>query len=89
MREDSPQRHQNQLPDGLEAIEAQIRDEIAVMQGAMICDLRQDQRLVRLVAPEVCRVIGVRIGKPRVHAIAVGERAFDVGRDPPLAFEHN
>jgi hypothetical protein len=44
----------------------------------------------------------VRIGEPGVHAIAVGERAFDVGHDlglrtlhgsrgggaSPLAFEH-
>ena len=36
----APGRHQ--------AIEAQIRDEIAVMQGVMISDLRQDEHLVRL-----------------------------------------
>jgi hypothetical protein len=39
-------------PGGHAAIEAQIRDEIAVMQGVMICDLRQDEHLVRLDAPE-------------------------------------
>src|SRR5580704_4677784 len=64
-----------------DAIEAQIRHEIAVMQGVMICDLRQDEHLVRLDAPEVCRVIEVRIGEPGVHAIAVTERAFEVRYD--------
>src|SRR5271155_3876352 len=68
-------------PGRLEAIEAQIRDEVAVMQGIMISDLRQDEHLVRLVAPEVRRVIEVRIGEPGVHAIAVAERAFEVGND--------
>jgi hypothetical protein len=68
-------------PRRLEAIEAQICDEIAVMQGVMISDLRQDEHLVRLGAPEVRRVIEVRIGEPGVHAIAVIERAFEVGHD--------
>jgi hypothetical protein len=40
-------------PGRHEAIEAQIRYEIAVMQGVMICDLHQDEHLVRLDAPEV------------------------------------
>jgi len=48
-------------PGRLEAIEAQVRDEISVMQGVMICDLRQDEHPVRLDAPEVPRVIEVRI----------------------------
>src|SRR5580658_3265333 len=61
-------------PGRLDAIEAQIRDEIAVMQGVMICYLRQNEHLVRLDAPEVRRVIEVRIAEPRVHAIAVVER---------------
>jgi hypothetical protein len=69
----APGRHQ--------AIEAQIRDEIAVMQGVMICDLRQDEHLVGPGAKEVRRVIEVRIGEPGVHAIAVIERAFEVGHD--------
>ena len=51
------------------------------MQGVMISDLRQDEHLVRLDAPEVRRVIEVRIGEPGVHAIAVAERAFEVGYD--------
>src|SRR6202020_1614932 len=68
-------------PGRLEAIDAQIRDEIAVMQGVMISDLRQNEHLVRLEAPEVRRVIEVRIGEPRVHAIAIIERAFEVGDD--------
>src|ERR1700691_3071176 len=71
----------NPAPGRLEAIEAQIRDEIAVMQGVMISDLRQNEHLVRLGAKEVRRVIEVRIGEPGVHAIAVIERAFEVGRD--------
>ena len=41
------------------------------MQGVMISDLRQDEHLVRLGAPEVRRVIEVRIGEPGVHTIAV------------------
>ena len=49
------------------------------MQGVMISDLRQDEHLVRLDAKEVRRVIEVRIGEPGVHAIAVIERAFEVG----------
>src|SRR5580693_9821316 len=68
-------------PGRLEAIDAQIRDEIAVMQGVMISDLRQDEHLVRLGSKEVRRVIEVRIGEPGVHAIAVIERAFQVGHD--------
>ena len=51
------------------------------MQGVMICDLRQDEHLVRLEAKEVRRVIEVRIGEPGVHGIAVIERAFEVGLD--------
>jgi hypothetical protein len=58
-------------PGRYEAFEAQIRDEIAVMQGVMICDLRQDEHLVLLGAEEVRRVIEVRIAEPGVHAIAV------------------
>jgi hypothetical protein len=38
-------------PGRHEAIEAEIGDEIAVMQGVMICDLGQDEYLVRL-APQ-------------------------------------
>src|SRR5271154_1168458 len=68
-------------PGRLKAIESQICDEIAVMQGVMICDLRQDKHLVRLGAPEVRRVIEVRIGEPGVDAIAVIERAFEAGHD--------
>jgi hypothetical protein len=68
-------------PGWHEVIEAQIRDEIAVMQGVMISDLRQNEHLVRLDAKEVRRVIEVRIGEPGVHAIAVSERAFEVGLD--------
>jgi hypothetical protein len=34
-------------PGRHEAIEAQIRDEIAVMQGIMISDLRQDEHRIR------------------------------------------
>ena len=51
-------------PGRLEAIEAQIRDEIAVMQGVMISGLCQDEHLVCPVAPEVRRGIEVRIGEP-------------------------
>jgi hypothetical protein len=72
------------------------------MQGVMVSELRQDKHLVSLEAPEVRRVIEVRIGEPGVHAIAVGEGAFEVGNDlglrtlrgsragavSPLAFEH-
>ena len=47
-----------------EAIEAQIGDEIAMMQGVMISDLRQDEHLVRPGTPEVRRAIEVRIGRP-------------------------
>ena len=65
----------------LEAIDAQIRDEIAVMQGVMISDLRQEEHLVRLEAEEVRRIIEVRIGEPGVHAIAVVERTFEVGHE--------
>src|SRR6204780_2283676 len=68
-------------PGRLEAIKAQIRNEIAVMQGVMISDLRQNEHLVRLEAEEVRRVIEVRIGEPGVHAIAEIERAFEVGHD--------
>ena len=60
-------------PRRLDVIEAQIRDEIAVMQGVMISDLRQDEHLVRLGTKEVRWVIEVRIGEPGVHAIAVIE----------------
>ena len=63
-------------PRGGEVIEAQIRDEIAVMQGVMTCKLRQDEHLVRIVAPEVRRVIEVRISEPGVRAIAVLECAL-------------
>src|SRR5580700_4927968 len=68
-------------PGRLQAIKAQIRDQIAVMQGVMISDLRQDEHLVRLDAEEVRRVVEVRIGEPGVHAVAVPERAFEVGHD--------
>jgi hypothetical protein len=44
--------------------------------------LRQDEHLVRLGAPEVRRVIEVRIAEPGVHAIAVVERTFEVGHGP-------
>jgi len=64
--------HQNQPPGRHEAIEAQIRDEIAVTQGVMICDLRQDEHLVRLGAPEVPRVIEVRIGEPGLEGKQTG-----------------
>ena len=85
LKQDSPSKP---APGRLEAIEAQIRDEIAVMQGVMICDLRQDEHLVRLDAPEVARVIEVRIGEPGVHAVAVAERAFEVGHDLGLRTLH-
>src|SRR5580693_9263699 len=71
-------------PGRLEAVDAQIRDEIAVMQGVMISVLRQDEHLVRLDAKEVRPVIEVSIGEPGVHAIAVKERAFEVGYDLDL-----
>src|SRR5271170_5915028 len=58
-------------PGRHEAIEAQIRDEIAVMQRVMICDLRQDEHLVRLDAPEVRRVIEVRIYTRRIEPFIV------------------
>jgi len=77
----SPAGPSKPAPGRNEAIEAQICDEIAVMQGVMISDLRQDEHLVRLDAKEVRRVIEVRIGEPGVHPIAVIERAFEVGRD--------
>ena len=51
------------------------------MQGVMISDLRQNEHLVRLDTKEVRRVIEVRIGEPRVYAIAVIERAFEAGHD--------
>ena len=51
------------------------------MQGVMISDLRQNEHLVRVDAEEIRRVIEVRIGVPGVHAIAVIERALEVGRD--------
>ena len=51
------------------------------MQGVMISDLRQNEHLVRLDSEEVCRVIEMRIGEPGVQAIAVIERAFEVGLD--------
>jgi len=47
----------------------------------MIADLGQDEHLVGLEAKEVRWVVEVRIGEPGVRAIAVGERAFDVGHD--------
>src|SRR5580704_13380523 len=47
-------------PGWHEAIEAQIRDDIAVMQGVMISDLRQEEHPVGLEAEEVRRVIEVR-----------------------------
>ena len=64
-------------PGRLEAIEAQIRGEIAIMQGVMICDLLQDEQLVRLEAKEVRRVIEMRIGEPGLHAIAIIERTLE------------
>ena len=75
-------------PGRREAIEAQIRDEIAVVQGVMICDLRQDEHLVRFGAPEVRRVIEVCIAEPGVHTIAVVERTFEVGHDLGLRTLH-
>jgi len=65
----------------LEAIDAQICDEIAVMQGVMISDLRQDEHLVCLEAEEVRRVIEVSIGESGVHAIVIVERTFEVGHE--------
>ena len=76
-------------PGRLEAIDTQICDEIAVMQGVMISGLRQDGHLVRLDAEEVRRVIEVRIGESGVHAIAVAECAFEVGDDLGLRTLHN
>jgi hypothetical protein len=75
-------------PGRLEAIEAQICDEIAVMQGVMISDLRQNEHLVRPETKEVRRVIEVRIGEPGLHAITVVERAFEVGDDFGLGTIH-
>jgi hypothetical protein len=54
------------------------------MQGVRICDLRQDEHLVRPGAPEVRRVIEVRIGEPGVQTIAVVERAFEEAVFAPL-----
>jgi hypothetical protein len=71
-------------PGRHEAIDAQIGNEIAVMQGVVISDLRQDEHLVRLEAKEVRGVIEVRIGEPGEGAIAVIERAFEVGNDLSL-----
>jgi len=51
------------------------------MQGVMISGLRQDEHLVRPVAPEVRGLIEVRIGEPGERAIAVVERAFEGGHD--------
>jgi hypothetical protein len=51
------------------------------VQGVVVSDLRQNEHLVRLDAKEVRRVIEVRIGEPGVHAIALIERAFEVGLD--------
>ena len=51
------------------------------MQGVMISHLRQYEHLVRLEAEEIRRIIEVRIGEPRVHGVAVGERAFEVSDD--------
>ena len=68
-------------PGRHDAIDAQIRDEIAVMQGVMIPDLRQNEHLVRFDAKEIRRGIEVRIGETGVHAIAVVECAFDIGRN--------
>jgi hypothetical protein len=42
------------------------------MQGVMICDLRQDEHLVRLGAPEVRPVIEVRIGEPGLEGKQTG-----------------
>jgi hypothetical protein len=64
----------------LKAIEAQIRDEIAVMQGVMISDLRQDEHLVRLEPKEVRRVIEVSVFELFVVGVA--------GFASPFAFEH-
>jgi hypothetical protein len=55
------------------------------MQCVMISDLGQNEHLVRLGAKEVRWIIEVRIGEPGVHAIAVIERAFEVGRDLGLS----
>jgi hypothetical protein len=52
---------------------------IRAVSVTTFCDLRQDEHLVRLVAPEIRRVIEVRIVEPGVHAIAVVERAFGDG----------
>lgn len=71
-------------PGRLAAIDAQIRHEISVVQRVMISELRQEEHLVRLDAKEVRRVVEVRIGEPGVHAIAVLERAFEVGHDLAL-----
>jgi hypothetical protein len=65
--------HSKPAAGRFKAIEAQIRDEIAVMQGIMISDLRQEEHLVRPVAKEVRRVIEVHIGEPGERAIAVVE----------------
>ena len=51
------------------------------MQRIMIWELRHDEHLVRLVTPEVRRVLEVVIREPRVRAIAVGERSLEVGDD--------
>ncbi len=51
------------------------------MQRVMICHLRQDEHLVCLDAPEVRRVIEVRICEPGVHVIAIVECAFEVSDD--------
>ena len=48
-----------------------------MMQGVMICDLLQDEQLVRLEAKEVRRVIEMRIGEPGLHAIAIIERTLE------------
>jgi len=49
----APLVHQNQPPGRLDAIEAKVSNEIVVMQGIMICELRQNEHLVRLEAKEV------------------------------------
>ena len=47
-----------------ESIEAHIGDEIAVVEGVMVSDLRENEHLVRPEAKEVRRVIEVRISEP-------------------------
>ena len=68
-------------PGRYQVIEAQIGDQIAVMQGVMISDLCQDEHLVRFGIEEVRRGIEVRIREPGVHAVAVIQRSFEESHD--------